>query len=95
MHKINTELLGEATHVFNAVYKDGFNPKSAPCDDVLYLRLGARVMMLINDPNHQYCNGSMGEVVGITQEFISVRLDNGLTVKVRSEEHTSELQSPR
>lgn len=82
VHKINTELLGEATHVFNAVYKDGFNPKSAPCDDVLYLRLGARVMMLINDPNHQYCNGSMGEVVGITQEFISVRLDNGLTVKV-------------
>lgn len=84
--KINEELLGEPTHVYKAVITGDFQPNSAPCDQLLKLRVGARVMMLINDPNHIFCNGSLGNVVALTDSIVTVRLDNGCTVAVSPNE---------
>lgn len=80
--RINDQMIGEATHVFPAVFKDDFNPKNAPCDLNLKLREGARVMTLINDNKQGFCNGSMGTVTSITLAKIGVMLDTGHEVSI-------------
>lgn len=80
--KINTQMIGEATHVFDAEFKDAFNPKNAPCDLNLKLRVGARVMTLVNDNQQGFYNGSMGTVSWISSVKIGVMLDDGHEVIV-------------
>ena len=75
--KINEQMIGEATHMFPAKFKGEFNPKNAPCDVNLKLRIGARVMTLVNDSSQGFYNGSMGTVSEITQDKIKVLLDAG------------------
>jgi len=81
--QINNEMLGTPTHTYQAILSGDFSPNSAPCDQDLQLRVGARVMMLVNDPMHLYCNGSLGFVSGLTDETITVLLDDGYQVAVQ------------
>ena len=61
-----------------------FTPNDSPCDVELKLRVGARIMMLVNDKNHLYCNGSLGTVNAIGEKTIVVRLDDGgLNIEVQ------------
>lgn len=70
-------MIGETTHSFTAEFKDAFNPKNAPCDLDLKLRVGARVMTLVNDNRQGFYNGSMGTVTDISVTKIGVMLDAG------------------
>lgn len=79
---INLERLGEPTHTYTAVLKDGFNAKSMTCPDILQLRVGARVMTIANDKEDRYINGSMGYVVECGDNYVIVDLDEGGTVKI-------------
>ncbi len=81
VQKINSELLGEATFQSGATYIGDFPKNAAPCDIVLSLRVGARVMMIVNDPNHLYYNGSLGVVTSIEPGVIGVHLDSGYDIK--------------
>lgn len=45
--------------------------------DLLELKVGARVMTIVNDMNGLYQNGSLGTVVDLSKESIEVELDNG------------------
>lgn len=81
-NKINTERLGTATHKFSASITKKFNPNAAPCDLTLNLRVGARVMMLVNNAQEEYYNGSLGYVTAISDGVINVLLDSGKEVKV-------------
>lgn len=80
--RINNQMIGEATHIFPAEFKDAFNPKNAPCDLNLKLREGARVMTLVNDNQQGFYNGSMGTVSWISSNKIGVILDTGHEVIV-------------
>ena len=80
--KINSEQLGDPTHNFIAEIKGEFSKDSAPCDEELKIRVGAKVMMLTNDPLQLYCNGTLGVVTNISNDTITVKLDNGLYVDV-------------
>lgn len=80
--KINSQMIGEATHTFPAKFKNSFNPKSAPCDTELKLRVGARVMTLVNDGRQMFYNGSMGTVVEISEKQVKVLLDAGHEVVI-------------
>ena len=82
VQKINSEMLGTPTHTFSASFTDDFPDTSAPCDILLNLRVGARVMMLANDPIGRYCNGSTGEVIGIAEGTVTVKLDDESVVVV-------------
>lgn len=75
--KINSQMIGNPTHLFPATFKNDFNPKNAPCDANLMLRVGARVMTLVNDVKQGFYNGSMGTVSSITTDKIGVTLDDG------------------
>ena len=82
VQRINSELLGKATHTYNAIITDNFNINSAPCEEKLSLRVGARIMMLVNNKNDGYCNGSLGIIESLEDEYISVRLDDDRVVGV-------------
>lgn len=87
VQKINDSLLGEPTHTFSATFKDKFNSNSAPCDLELKLRVGARIMMLVNEHQIGYCNGSLGYVAKIEEKAdgtpkVTVDLDNGVTAEI-------------
>lgn len=48
-----------------------------PNDDTVYLKNGARVMIIINDnENFLYQNGSLGEVVETKEDSVSIKLDS-------------------
>lgn len=83
---INVEKLGQPTHSSHVIIEGKFPESSVPCDFHLKLRVGARVMTIVNNPQAGYYNGSLGTVIGITSKEVTVKLDNGTTVKV--EQHT-------
>lgn len=89
---INREMLGEATFSNAVSIKDVFPDSSIPCDKLLKLRIGARVMTTVNRKAERkgdcvvpgYYNGSLGYVIGLdaSKGYITVRLDDGNTVRV-------------
>jgi hypothetical protein len=53
-----------------------FNPNQSPSEELLELKEGAQVMLLVNDLGGQYVNGSLGKVISLGEE-LKVKLDNG------------------
>lgn len=86
---INSYMLGKPTRIFMANIEGDFKPKDANCDIELKLRLGARVMITINDSmSRSYYNGTLGFVERITDDTVFVRTDDGILVPI--EPHTWE-----
>lgn len=52
-----------------------FNPNLAPADPVLRLKLTAQVMFLKNDPDRQFVNGTIGKVVKLEEESVTVMVE--------------------
>jgi ATP-dependent exoDNAse (exonuclease V) alpha subunit len=51
-----------------------FNPALYPTEAALTLKIGARVMLLKNDPARRYVNGTIGTITTIEEECIGIRL---------------------
>ncbi|MFH1829400.1 MAG: AAA family ATPase [Pseudomonadota bacterium] len=83
-----SELKGR-THHFNAEVFGQFDEKSFPANPRLRLKVGAQVMLLNNDSRGRWINGTIGEVVGMNDEFVDVKLADGTTEEV--EFHTWEM----
>lgn len=59
-----------------------FNPTQYPADAALSLKLGAQVMLLKNDPERRYVNGTIGKIVALEQESLQILIEeNGLEWK--------------
>lgn len=66
---------------FTADVKGDFNESAYPADSTLQLKVGAQVMFLRNDPEGRYCNGTIGNVVALTDDTVNVRTpDTVITV---------------
>jgi hypothetical protein len=79
---INQEMLGtEEVGTYDAVITDKFPESSAPCDLSLKIRVGARVMSLVNDSSKGCYNGMLGIVLAMDTKHITVRMDSGVTIK--------------
>ncbi len=65
---------------------DEFPRSYFPTDDELNLKIGARIMLLTNDPDRRWFNGSLGTLKDIEmdpgEEQLVVALDDGETVRV-------------
>lgn len=63
-----------------------FEERNLPTHESLSLKFGAQVMLLNNDPEGRWVNGSIGQVVDILhhdgEDAVRVRLDNGVQVDV-------------
>lgn len=78
MDKLDTE-----EHYFTAdvIGKVSANDKAA--DDEICLKVGARVMTLVNNPEGYYKNGSMGYVTDFVDEGVVVQIDDGIKIIVQ------------
>ncbi len=61
--------------VFEAGIVGDFNTNSQPTDSTLVLKTGARVIMLRNDPERRWVNGTIAEVARLEDERIWVSID--------------------
>jgi|GEM_PF-207834 len=81
-------------HVYHGAIAGEFERKSLPTADILELKPGAQIMLLNNDPEKRWVNGSLGAIKAIRQEpagedVIVVCLENGAEVDVKK--HTWEI----
>jgi ATP-dependent exoDNAse (exonuclease V) alpha subunit len=62
---------------YTATLEGNFEPKAFPTEEVLELKPGARVMMIRNDPQGRWVNGSLGKVMalGETDCFVEIGRD--------------------
>jgi len=84
---INLKRLSElpgTTRVFQAKITGNFSRSTSPAPPELMLKEGALVMFVRNDPLKKYVNGSLGNVVRISDNSIIVKLfgENEHTVEV-------------
>jgi ATP-dependent exoDNAse (exonuclease V) alpha subunit len=54
-----------------------FNPALFPTDSILRLKTDAQVMLLKNDPERQYANGTVGRITKISDEALTVAIEEG------------------
>lgn len=88
--QLNLQRLGELKaqlHVLPTEYEGNERfvevlKKQAPIPEVLQLKESASVMIRINDPIQRFVNGSIGQIVGIKDEVIFVKLKNGKMVEI-------------
>jgi ATP-dependent exoDNAse (exonuclease V) alpha subunit len=80
VRRINQERLeqlpGESreyrTH-YSCVKSEALLSKSLPIDRVLHLKVGAPVIIMVNNPAGCYCNGTQGRVVGLSRSEVQVK----------------------
>jgi len=75
--QINTKRLGEITSpsfFYSGEVKGDFNPKIFPTDYTLELRVDGQVMLIRNDPDKRFVNGSIATIVALEPEKIIVQL---------------------
>jgi ATP-dependent exoDNAse (exonuclease V) alpha subunit len=70
------ELPGKAKG-YAAQLEGNFEPKAFPTEEVLELKPGARIMMIRNDPQGRWVNGSLGKVVNLGESdcFVEIGKD--------------------
>ncbi|MGB2074584.1 MAG: ATP-dependent DNA helicase, partial [Henriciella sp.] len=77
-YRINQARLDElpgAEKIFSAKVQGTFEEKSFPTDGDLALKIGARVMLIKNDPEGRWVNGSLASVVDYNSGNVIVELN--------------------
>ncbi len=90
--RINEQKLNEISgqlHVFHATTTGNFNEKQSPASPSLSLKTGARVMLLNNDPDNRWINGTTGVIYKILDKEVLIKLENGELEKVTSHTWTA------
>jgi ATP-dependent DNA helicase PIF1 len=62
---------------FKGTTTGSFPENQFPAADQLEMKTGARVMLLNNDPNGRWINGTVGTLFQIRSDHVLVKLDNG------------------
>jgi hypothetical protein len=65
------------SHVFEGVASGQFNERQFPTDQTLTLKVGARVMLLVNDSEKRWINGTLATVRRIDDSGVAVELETG------------------
>jgi len=89
--KVNNQRLQGLTgspKIYQGSISGEFERKSLPTPEILELKAGAQVMMLNNDTDKRWVNGSLGKITRIVadtegDDIIMVELENGTEVDVK------------
>lgn len=73
LEKMNTK-----QYAYKASVDGRFDPTSFPTDDNLYLKKGAQVMMIKNDLDKRWVNGTLGQISELEEETIWVEIDGNV-----------------
>ncbi|MDE2027609.1 MAG: DUF3857 domain-containing protein [Candidatus Omnitrophica bacterium] len=95
--KVNIQRLRDLPglpRIYRGTISGEFGEKSLPAPEVLELKGGVQVMMLSNDPDKRWVNGSLGKITSIAadkdgDDLIMVELEGGGLVDVKK--HTWEI----
>ncbi|MBI4234109.1 MAG: AAA family ATPase [Chloroflexi bacterium] len=68
------ERLPDPENTFEAIVSGKFDDSSFPTDPTLRLKVGAHVMMLRNDPNKRWVNGSIGVINEVSPNRLCVEI---------------------
>ena len=98
VNNINTRMLNalpSRKYRYISTVKGEPQPSDFPTDKELVLAVGARVIMITNDPDGRWVNGSLATVTSLGDSYINVRLDDGNTISTgraewKIEEYTIE-----
>ena len=74
---INLNKLNEEEYEYRASITGKFDRSHMPTDEILRLKIGAQVMLLNNDPEGRWVNGTMGIIDDISGGGVSVKLETG------------------
>jgi len=74
INKDRLALLTTPSFYYSGEVKGDFNPKLFPTDYKLELRLDGQVMLIRNDPEKRFVNGSLARIVGLEEEKIIVSM---------------------
>jgi ATP-dependent exoDNAse (exonuclease V) alpha subunit len=74
--------LSSKTYSFEAVISGDISSKDCPADQKLYLKKGAQIMFIKNDPLGRWVNGTVGVVKYVNDFVIEVTLENKNSVEV-------------
>jgi len=77
INKINLDRLHSKSKIYQAEISGKYSKDRYYTQDELVLKKDARIMMLYNDPDGNFINGSCGFVKKINDNSIVVELDNG------------------
>jgi hypothetical protein len=64
-------------HIFKAEIEGEFDEKSFPTERVLSLKKGAQIMLLNNDPEGRWVNGTIGKIHNIRRSCLLIKLPSG------------------
>lgn len=70
---------------FKALITGSYAVQNYPTDEVLQLKEGAQVIMIRNDMNKRWVNGSLGRITNISEKLLEVELETGKLVVVEPE----------
>lgn len=73
----NLNIIPEDEHTFTGILEGNFPEKVVPTPIEVKLKVGARVMLLNNDVDKRWFNGTLGAVTKIEKEAVFIKLDNG------------------
>lgn len=77
--------LKNAQHDFSAKIEGKFSASNYPADELLSLKKDAQVIMIRNDMNKKWVNGTLGKVTEIYEDEICILLENNKEVTVSRE----------
>jgi ATP-dependent DNA helicase PIF1 len=78
---INTNFLKSLQgdeHLFQATLKGEFEQSAYPTNEALVLKQGAKVILLRNDPDRRWFNGSIAKIDRIDGERVWIKVDGGV-----------------
>jgi len=76
--------LDDKEHTYMATISGDFDRNSYPTEEKLTLKVGAQIMMLKNDQDRRWVNGTIGRIFSLNKEDIKVFID-GKTYTVKPE----------
>ena len=81
INKERLDLLTTPSFFYSGEVKGDFNPKIFPTEYKLELRVDGQVMLIRNDPEKRFVNGSLARIVALEEEKITVSMttENGKT----------------
>lgn len=85
--RINEAMLGELSsrpRTYKGKVKGAFKETDMPAPQILTLAVGARVILVANDSEGRYVNGSTGTIDWLGADTVGVKLDDGPTIEVEA-----------
>ncbi len=76
INKSFLEKIDSKQYQYSALVSENYNPSLHPTELTLFLKAGARVILLNNDKEKRWVNGTIAEVAEISNSSVKIRIEN-------------------